>query len=440
MSSFDLSLPQRSYAPEPMAAVELLLCAQGLATLQPSGTLHHGLHVIIPHQEMHEQPRESNMSSARSSRPCVLCRGTDHYSFEIAADQPLQLASASALHAEHGAAPHTSPSHTTDSKTPGRPDGKEAGQLQETTPAKHDHSTTALQLGTVASRVQDLCSPAHVPVSTASPAADSTTTPPVAPQQQLPLLQQMAAEAGFVLMPGSQPPLRQSPHHSHTPWQSSQPATANTPHSQQVPPQQAVYGSPSPQQLAQAHTAVLASTAHWRTSPGYQPMPHHYHPQQQSRLPAWAQQALQQPEAVNNSPGYGTASFDGHLPDQDPGSHPISSHPMHSQDTVWQLQAQQQQQQLQTAVHTDSAWGLQGSQQQLGAVAAQVMHLMPGQSAGMHHHDYVTHQGAASAMQQRLSQAPGWQHEAGKAGSCQVYICTHNQLALLRIAKCNHCI
>lgn len=64
-------------------------------------------------------------------------------------------------------------------------------------------------------------------------------------------------------------------------------------------------------QPAHAQRGTSASPSHWQSSTGF-----HIHQQQQSRLPSWAQQALQQPGAISNSPGFhpSDGSFAGQLP------------------------------------------------------------------------------------------------------------------------------
>lgn len=266
---------------------------------------------------------------------CMLCcRGTDHLSFEIPADQLPQTG------------PDQSPNPVTHhpNQVPPKPPGDPLTPGPALTPSGHlsSHSIS------------------HTPVQPMS--ADSAAVH----QQQLSQLQQMAADAGLLLVPGSQSMTpasshsRFSPHGQHlTPqgqlqqqqgqlfsaYPISSPQQAVGPHP--IPAYNSMLASTSgwqnspglhaQQQSAsgQSNHRLFASTAHWQVSPSmHSPQAHQLeqvqpdmpadpllwqataglHAQQQqqslqSRLPGWAQQALQQP--LSNSPG--SCSFAGHL-------------------------------------------------------------------------------------------------------------------------------
>lgn len=262
----------------------------------------------------------------------LVCRGTDHFSFEIPADQPPRSGPDLGLHAGHAMASGMSQALV---NPPGLPASADTG--------------TADIAG--------------------ANAAQNTALSPAQPQQQQQLLQlqQMAADAGLLLVPGVQTSTQLL---MHTP--------ARSQHDQQLlqqgqlqqrspQPYEGGYPRPNPQQGFPAppqheYHALCANTSSWQISPGgnaqqqqgvpiqaqhgisaswnsspsfpaAQPMAGHQpghaqqflsaspsqwqsspglhaqlqQQQQQSRLPSWAQQALQQPRAIANSPGYGTS-------------------------------------------------------------------------------------------------------------------------------------
>ena len=271
------------------------------------------------------------------------CRGTDSFSFEIPADQPSKPDANQSPHPEHAVQLQAN-------ESPGAAPGPPSTPGHTLTPQGHPSS-------------QGFSHTPGQPVS-AQPADTG------AAHQQLLQLQQMAADAGLLLVPNAQTP--NTPHHllkslhdqqiwqqghpqaqpmnGHPGIHSFNPQVANGPqpqqtahamsastshwqtspgmHSQQLQ-QQATPGHaqhdlsaatfcPSPsfaahqgQQPAHAQLGTSASPSHWQTGPGF-----HIHQQQQSRLPSWAQQALQQPGAVSNSPGFrpNDGSFAGQLP------------------------------------------------------------------------------------------------------------------------------
>ena len=263
-------------------------------------------------------------------------------------------------------------------------------------------------------------------------AAQNTALSPAQPQQQQQLLQlqQMAADAGLLLVPGVQ---TSTPLSMHTPARSQhdqqllqqgqlqqhspQPYEGGSrPNPQQgfpAPPQHeyhALCANTSSRQIspggyAQQQQGVPIQAQHgisvsWNSSPSFpaaQPMagqqPGHaqqflsaspsqwqsstglhaqlqQQQQHQSRLPSWAQQALKQPRAVTNSPGYGTS-------DSSFAQHSSSMFPLESAA----LGASMQHQHLHREAHQQSQllgsapWSqLQQQQQQPSVGGSATMH------------------------------------------------------------------